>query len=104
MQRGTCQRTGASASGSLGVDATTASPPRLPKPKAKPTPKHLGLPTSCWLPSCWEFLGLGVPLNLGCGSVKTEDMMSGLFDFDLKGCLPVWQLVGDVGWLAGRTA
>ena len=33
--------------------------------------------------------GTGSFFELGCGSVKTEDMMTGLVGFDLKGCLPL---------------
>ena len=59
--------------------AVTASPPGLPKPKAKPVPKTILLGN----------FGTGSSLGLGLGSVKTDDMMTGLVDFDLKGCLPL---------------
>ena len=62
-----------SAPGSLGVAAVTASPPGLPKPKAKPVPKASAASNFCWLPLCSETLAQGVHLDLGL-EVKTDEM------------------------------
>ena len=91
----------ASASGSRGVAAITAS--HLATPKAKPAPKASGA-SNCMLAAIMlGSFGTGSSFPLGCGSVKTDDMMTGVVDFDswfAWSNLFVWQLVGDVGWLA----
>ena len=79
----------ASASGSLGVAAVTVSLPGLPKPKAKPVPKASAASNFMLTASMLGNFGAGSSLGLGLGSVKADDMMTGLVDFDLKGRLPL---------------